>query len=182
MSLFAPAHESTHQRTKSAAWTWRCVWLALASVVVLCDLLSKNWMLDHLRLHQRVVVNDYWNWFLVFNPGAAFSFLSDAGGWQRWFFTALAAMMALWLSFLIYRHPAAKLQAGAMTLMLGGAVGNAIDRLRFGAVVDFIQWHIGDWYWPAFNLADSAICGGAALLMLSVFLAPPSPQATCKTS
>ena len=103
---------------------------------------------------------------LTFNPGAAFSFLSDAGGWQRWFFTLLALGVSGWIVVMLRQHRNEFRLALALTLVLGGALGNVIDRLRFGAVVDFIQWHVAGYYWPAFNLADSAICLGAALLLL----------------
>ena len=141
-------------------------WLWLAGVFVLLDQISKWVVLGTLQPGETRYVAPFWNWVLTFNPGAAFSFLSDAGGWQRWFFTLLALGVSGWIVVMLRQHRNEFRLSLALTLVLGGAVGNVIDRLRFGAVVDFIQWHIAGYYWPAFNLADSAICLGAALLLL----------------
>ena len=141
-------------------------WLWLAGVLVLLDQISKWVVLGTLQPGETRYVAPFWNWVLTFNPGAAFSFLSDAGGWQRWFFTLLALGVSGWFVVMLRQHRNEFRLSLALTLVLGGAVGNVIDRLRFGAVVDFIQWHIAGYYWPAFNLADSAICLGAALLLL----------------
>ena len=141
-------------------------WLWLAGVLVLLDQISKWVVLGTLQPGETRYVAPFWNWVLTFNPGAAFSFLSDAGGWQRWFFTLLALGVSGWIVVMLRQHRNEFRLSLALTLVLGGAVGNVIDRLRFGAVVDFIQWHVAGYYWPAFNLADSAICLGAALLLL----------------
>ena len=141
-------------------------WLWLAGVLVLLDQISKWVVLGTLQPGETRYVAPFWNWVLTFNPGAAFSFLSDAGGWQRWFFTLLALGVSGWIVVMLRQHRNEFRLALALTLVLGGALGNVIDRLRFGAVVDFIQWHVAGYYWPAFNLADSAICLGAALLLL----------------
>ena len=141
-------------------------WLWLAGVFVLLDQISKWVVLGTLQPGETRYVAPFWNWVLTFNPGAAFSFLSDAGGWQRWFFTLLALGVSGWIVVMLRQHRNEFRLSLALTLVLGGAVGNVIDRLRFGAVVDFIQWHVAGYYWPAFNLADSAICLGAALLLL----------------
>ena len=141
-------------------------WLWLAGVLVLLDQISKWVVLGTLQPGETRYVAPFWNWVLTFNPGAAFSFLSDAGGWQRWFFTLLALGVSGWIVVMLRQHRNEFRLALALTLVLGGALGNVIDRLRFGAVVVFIQWHIAGYYWPAFNLADSAICLGAALLLL----------------
>ena len=140
-------------------------WLWLAGVFVLLDQISKWVVLGTLQPGETRYVAPFWNWVLTFNPGAAFSFLSDAGGWQRWFFTLLALGVSGWIVVMLRQHRNEFRLSLALTLVLGGAVGNVIDRLRFGAVVDFIQWHVAGYYWPAFNLADSAICLGAALLL-----------------
>ena len=140
-------------------------WLWLAGFIILLDQLSKWIVLGNLRPGDSRYVAPFWNWVLTFNPGAAFSFLSDAGGWQRWFFTLLALGVSGWIVVMLRQHRNEFRLSLALTLVLGGAVGNVIDRLRFGAVVDFIQWHVAGYYWPAFNLADSAICLGAALLL-----------------
>ena len=141
-------------------------WLWLAGVLVLLDQISKWVVLGTLQPGETRYVAPFWTWVLTFNPGAAFSFLSDAGGWQRWFFTLLALGVSGWIVVMLRQHRNEFRLSLALTLVLGGAVGNVIDRLRFGAVVDFIQWHVAGYYWPAFNLADSAICLGAALLLL----------------
>ena len=141
-------------------------WLWLAGVFILLDQIRKWVVLGTLQPGETRYVAPFWNWVLTFNPGAAFSFLSDAGGWQRWFFTLLALGVSGWIVVMLRQHRNEFRLSLALTLVLGGAVGNVIDRLRFGAVVDFIQWHIAGYYWPAFNLADSAICLGAALLLL----------------
>ena len=141
-------------------------WYGLAGLVVILDQLSKWVVLNHIRPGETIFVAPFWNWVLTFNPGAAFSFLADQPGWQRWFFTLLALGVSGWIVVMLRQHRNEFRLSLALTLVLGGAVGNVIDRLRFGAVVDFIQWHIAGYYWPAFNLADSAICLGAALLLL----------------
>jgi signal peptidase II len=104
------------------------------------------------------------------NPGAAFSFLADQPGWQRWFFTILALAVSAWITLELRRHPEHKLLSLALALVMGGALGNVIDRLRFGAVVDFLDFHFAGWHWPAFNVADSAITVGVLLLVLHSFI------------
>lgn len=148
-------------------------WLWLAAIVVLLDQLSKWIVLGNLRPGDSRYVAPFWNWVLTFNPGAAFSFLSNAGGWQRWFFTVLSLSVSAWIIALLRKHSSEFRLSLALTLILGGALGNVIDRIRFGAVVDFIQWHISGYYWPAFNLADSAITLGAILLLCDQFRAKP---------
>lgn len=140
-------------------------WYALAGLVIVLDQLSKWVVLGHIGPAEVIYVAPFWNWVLAWNPGAAFSFLADQPGWQRWFFTLLALGVSAWLALEIRRHPGQKLLALAMALVMGGALGNVIDRIRFGAVVDFIQWHVAGYYWPAFNVADSAITVGAVLLV-----------------
>lgn len=140
-------------------------WYALAGLVMVLDQLSKWVVLGHIGYGEVIYVAPFWNWVLAWNPGAAFSFLADQPGWQRWLFTLLAVGVSAWLALEIKRHPDQKLLALAMALVMGGALGNVIDRIRFGAVVDFIQWHAAGYYWPAFNVADSAICVGAVLLV-----------------
>ncbi|MFA7541086.1 MAG: signal peptidase II, partial [Lysobacterales bacterium] len=113
------------------------------------------------------------NWTLVYNPGAAFSFLSDAGGWQRWFFTVLALVVSGLLVFWLRQTPRRQVWiAIPYALILSGAIGNVIDRLRFGHVVDFIDVHWQGWHWPAFNIADSAICVGAVMLIAGLLFVP----------
>ena len=148
-------------------------WLWLAAAVVVFDQVSKWIVLGTLHHGQSIYVTPFFNWVLTFNSGAAFSFLSDAGGWQRWFFTLLALGVSGWIVLMLRRHTSEFRLSLALTLILGGALGNVIDRIRFGAVVDFIQWHVMGYYWPAFNVADAAISIGAALLIWDQFVMKP---------
>ncbi|NHN39294.1 lipoprotein signal peptidase [Pseudomaricurvus alcaniphilus] len=148
-----------------AAASWK--WYLLALLVVLLDQLSKSWVSHNLAYGQPWVLTDFFNLTLLHNPGAAFSFLSDAGGWQRWFFTAVAAVVSLAVVVWIALLPRARhWEALALALVLGGAIGNLYDRVVLGYVVDFLVVHYRDYYWPAFNIADSAICVGAGLLIV----------------
>ena len=144
-------------------------WYALAGGVILLDQFSKWMVLSRLQFGETVVFTSFWNWVLTYNPGAAFSLLADQPGWQRWLFSLLAVAVSAWIALELRRHSGKWLMALAMSLVMGGALGNVIDRVRFGAVVDFIQWHAAGYYWPAFNVADSAIVLGAALLLLAQF-------------
>ncbi len=148
---------------RSAPWPW----LLLALVVAVLDQLSKWWILQHFRPGEVLHVLPFFNLVLAFNEGAAFSFLSDAGGWQRWFFIgltlAVSAALVVWMSRL---RSDEKWLAAALALVLGGALGNLVDRVRLGRVTDFLDFHWQGWHWPAFNLADSAITLGVVLLLL----------------
>jgi signal peptidase II len=139
--------------------------LVLAGFVVILDQASKSWVLENFRLMDRRAVSSLFNLVLVFNPGASFSFLADAGGWQKWFFVVLALAISVWLLILLRKHAQERLLPTALTLILGGAIGNVIDRLRFDAVVDFLDFHLAGHHWPAFNVADSAITVGVALML-----------------
>ncbi len=152
------------------------VWLWLAAAIILLDQASKWVVLGTLRPGDSIYVAPFWNWVLTFNTGAAFSFLSDAGGWQRWFFTVLAICVSGWIVIMLRRHAGEFRISLALTLVLGGAIGNVIDRLYLGKVVDFIQWHVTGYYWPAFNLADSAITLGAILLLWDQFVRKPATE------
>ena len=138
-------------------------WLLASVLVIALDQWSKAWVLASLPEHAAVpVIDGFWNWYRTYNTGAAFSFLADAGGWQTWFFTALAFAVSALLGFWLSRTPRGDWrQAAPYALVIGGALGNVIDRLIHGHVVDFIQWHWRGHYWPAFNIADAAIVGGA---------------------
>ena len=149
-------------------------WLWFAATLIIVDQISKWIVLGVLQPGDSRYVAPFFNWVLTFNSGAAFSFLSDAGGWQRWFFTVLALGVSAWIVTLLRRHTSEFRLSLALTLVLGGALGNVIDRLRFGAVVDFIQWHVAGYYWPAFNVADSAITIGAILLAWDQFATKPT--------
>jgi signal peptidase II len=149
-------------------------WLWLSAVVIVLDLATKHIALANLQPYQPVpFIDGIWNWTLAFNPGAAFSFLSDAGGWQRWFFSALAVGISALLAFWMSRIPRDDWrQALPFALIIGGALGNLVDRLRYGHVVDFVDWYWGSYHWPAFNIADSAIVAGAVALAVFGFSSP----------
>ncbi len=142
-------------------------WLWLSLLVLVLDQASK-WLVSHvMQLYQSISVMPGFQLTYVHNTGAAFSFLSEAGGWQRWLFALLAlaisAVLSIWLMRL---KPEEKMMAIALSLVLGGAVGNLIDRLLYGYVIDFLDVYYKTWHWPAFNIADSAICIGVALMLL----------------
>lgn len=155
-------------------------WLGLAGVVVALDQLTKEAVLKWVPLYDKVPVNSFINITHQQNTGAAFSFLADAGGWQRWFFTGLAVVVSAVIVVWLYRLRRAGnpvLSAG-LAFVLGGAIGNVIDRVRFGHVVDFIQVLIAGWPFPSFNVADSAITVGAALLIVdALFISGRKPNA-----
>lgn len=144
-------------------------WLALAAVVLVLDQASKAWVLASFRLMESQIVTPFFNLVFVFNSGAAFSFLAGAGGWQKWFFVSLALGISLWLLSLLRKHARERLLPVALSLILAGAIGNVVDRLRFDAVVDFLDFHLAGYHWPAFNVADSAITVGVALMLLHQF-------------
>ncbi|WP_090387730.1 signal peptidase II [Pseudomonas anguilliseptica] len=157
----------------------RLAWLWLSLLVFVVDQASKFWFDNNLSMYQQIVIiPDYFSWTLAYNTGAAFSFLADAAGWQRWFFAAIAvvvsAVLVVWLKRL---KPDETWLAMALALVLGGALGNLVDRVVFGHVVDFIllHWH-QQWYFPAFNVADMAITGGAILLGLDIFKSEKSGE------
>jgi signal peptidase II len=140
-------------------------WLAFAGAIVALDQATKAWVLAVFRHGESVVVTPFFNLVLFLNPGASFSFLADAGGWQRWLFTVLALGVSGWLIVLLRRHASELLMALSLTLILGGAVGNVIDRIRVGAVTDFLHFHWQEHFFPAFNVADSCITVGVILMI-----------------
>jgi signal peptidase II len=140
-------------------------WLALAAFIVALDQLTKHLVVRSFAPGESVAVTSFFNMVLVHNRGAAFSFLSDQSGWQRVFFIAIALAASVWIVYLLVKHPRERLFALALALVLAGAVGNVIDRVLVGAVVDFLDFHAFGYHWPAFNVADSAITCGAALLV-----------------
>ncbi len=143
-------------------------WLWISGFIILLDQITK-WVADRwLELHVQVPVMPSFNFTLVYNTGAAFSFLSGAGGWQRWFFSLLASVICIVLVVWLKRlHAHEKWMAIGLSLVLGGALGNLIDRLYYGYVIDFIQWYYKGFYWPTFNIADSAITVGATILVVN---------------
>jgi len=140
-------------------------WLGLAAIVIAIDLATKAWITSAFRYGEVREVTPFFNLVLVHNTGAAFSFLADAGGWQRWFFTGIAVAISLALLVLLPRQKNDWVAAG-MALVLGGALGNLWDRVTLGKVVDFVQLHAAGYSWPAFNVADSAITVGVLLLLV----------------
>jgi signal peptidase II len=152
-------------------------WLNLSALVIIFDQLTKWLMSNWLDLYETVAVVPYFNLTLAHNYGAAFSFLASAGGWQRWFFTLLAVVVSLVLIIWMKRLKAnARLEAISLALILGGAIGNVIDRLMHGYVIDFLDVYVGTYHWPAFNIADSAICVGAVLLIFDSFRSKTEQQ------
>lgn len=148
-------------RPNALAWLW------LSAVVIVIDQITKQMALAMLEPYQPVPVLPGFNWMLAFNEGAAFSFLAGAGGWQRWFFTLLAVVVSGLLAWWLSRTPRSRWEdALPFSLIIGGALGNVIDRLLHGHVVDFVQLYYDRWAWPAFNVADSAISVGAVLVLL----------------
>ena len=144
-------------------------WLGLAGVIIVVDQLSKLWISSHFIYGESLRVMASFNLVLAHNTGAAFSFLSNAGGWQRWMFSAIAIVAAVWIVRLLRQHARETLFCLALALVLGGALGNLIDRVVYGYVVDFLDFYWGNYHFPAFNVADSAISVGAALLILDSF-------------
>lgn len=145
-------------------------WLALALALVLADQFSKVLIIGHYQLGDVTEVLPFFNVVRVHNSGAAFSFLSDASGWQRWLFTGIGVFATLLILWLLRSHAGQRLFSFALSCVLGGAVGNVIDRLLHGHVIDFLDFHWAGWHFPAFNVADSAITIGAACLILDELL------------
>ncbi len=145
-------------------------WLGIALAIILFDQFTKTLILGDFELGDSRTVTSFFNVVRVHNTGAAFSFLAGASGWQRWFFVGLGAVAATFIVWMLRSHGGQRLFGWALSLILGGAVGNVIDRLLHGYVVDFIQVHYAGWYFPSFNIADSAITVGAGLLILDELL------------
>ncbi len=140
-------------------------WLALAALLAALDQLSKIAITRILTVGGNIELAPFFNVVLVQNRGAAFSLLSSASGWQRELFIAIAVIASVWVIYLLHRYPRQTLFCFALSLILGGAIGNVIDRVLFGAVIDFLDFHVAGYHWPAFNVADSAITCGAVLLV-----------------
>lgn len=153
-------------------------WLGIAFAVIVADHLTKWWVSSTLDFQQTVPVLPFFSLVLVHNTGAAFSFLADAGGWQRWFFIAVGIIATVIITRLLKRHAGEPRLAFALALVLGGALGNVLDRVVLGHVVDFLYFHYRDLGWPAFNVADSAIFVGAALLIWDSLRGKPAASDT----
>jgi signal peptidase II len=150
-------------REPSGSWL---PWLGLALAIIVVDQLTKVLILDYYQLGDSTYVTSFFNVVRAHNTGAAFSFLAGASGWQRWFFTAIGVAAAVFITWMLRSHAGQRLFSFALACILGGAIGNVVDRLLYGYVVDFVQLHWRGWYFPAFNVADSAITVGAACLIL----------------
>ncbi|GJL74591.1 signal peptidase II [Nitrosomonas sp.] len=150
--------------------------LSIALIVLSLDLATKYWVESAMVYGQQIPVTGFFNLVLTYNAGAAFSFLSEASGWQRWFLSAIAAGASLVIIYLLIKYKTEKLFCLSLSLILGGAIGNLWDRITLGHVVDFLDFYIGDYHWPAFNIADSAIFIGAALLIFESFSSKEKTQ------
>jgi signal peptidase II len=159
---------SRRHATPRSASLW--LWLALALLVLVIDQLTKWLILGQFALGDGRVVTSFFNLVRAHNTGAAFSFLAQAGGWQRWMFTGIGVAASALMIWMLRAHPGQKLFGFAIAFILGGAIGNVIDRLVHGYVVDFLDFHWAGWHFPAFNAADSAITLGAACLLLDELL------------
>jgi signal peptidase II len=145
-------------------------WFGLSAAVIVLDYVTKVAVLQSFAPGESRAVAPFFNLVLVFNKGAAFSFLATAQGWQTLFFAAIAIVASVVISFLIVRNRRNSLFCTGLALILGGALGNLYDRLVYGHVVDFLDFHAAGWHWPAFNVADSAITVGAGILIVESFL------------
>jgi signal peptidase II len=152
-------------------------WFGISAIIVALDLYTKHLVQQAFDYGERLTVTSFFELVRFHNEGAAFSFLANAGGWQKWFFTAVSVVAVVAITYLIIKHskikhPSQKLFCWGLALVLGGAIGNLYDRVTLGYVVDFLFFHVNDLYWPAFNVADSAICVGVALLLWDSFKRP----------
>jgi signal peptidase II len=156
--------------SRTSWWQRMLPWLALSLLVIFLDQLTKIVIERSFSFGDVRPVTGFFNLVLTYNKGAAFSFLASASGWQDEFLTAVGIAASMFILYLLARHGHQKLFACALALILGGAVGNVIDRIAYGHVIDFLDFHWRGWHWPAFNLADSAIVAGAGLLILDELL------------
>ena len=145
-------------------------WLSISAVIVIVDLYTKHLTQQAFVLGEKLTMTSFFDLVRYHNEGAAFSFLADAGGWQKWFFTAVSTIASIFILYLLKKHPTEKLFSLGLALVLGGALGNLYDRATLGYVVDFLSLHVNGYYWPAFNVADSAITVGVGVLLLDSFI------------
>lgn len=173
--MSARANNPGHLRRNPMGFAW----LLVSCLVIVLDLWTKHVATQQLVLYRPLELTSWLNMTLAHNYGAAFSFLSDAGGWQRWLFTVLAVVVTgVLVVWLLRLSKPEKLTAAALALIIGGAIGNLSDRIRHGYVVDFIDVYYRDWHWPAFNLADSAITCGVILLLLDGLILSAAKKST----
>jgi signal peptidase II len=160
-----PAVGGNQSTTRSMA-----LWLIWAVVIVAADQWTKELILRNYQWGEATTITNFFNIVRAHNTGAAFSFLSNAGGWQRWLFTGIGTVASLFIIWQLYKHPTQKLFCFALASVMGGAIGNVVDRLMHGYVVDFLDFHAMGWHFPAFNVADSAITVGAICLIVDELL------------
>ena len=146
-------------------------WLSISVIVIAFDLYSKHLIQQHFVFGDLRSVTSFFDLVRYHNEGSAFGFLNDAGGWQKWFFNGISIVASVVIIYLLKKHTDEKLFCAGLALILGGAIGNLYDRISLGYVVDFLNFHLNNHYWPAFNVADSAICVGVGLLLLDSFKA-----------
>ena len=154
------------KNSPSARWPW----FSIAAILWAADQAIKYAVTQRMQLYDSIPVMAGFNWIYVLNPGAAFSFLADAGGWQRYFFTAIALVVSVVLVYMLWRGVGSKLESFAYALLIAGALGNGTDRIRIGAVVDYLDVYWRTWHWPAFNLADICVSLAAATLIFSALV------------
>ncbi len=147
-------------------------WFSISAIIVALDLYTKHLVQQAFDYGERLTVTSFFELVRFHNEGAAFSFLADAGGWQKWFFPAVSVVAIVVITYLFIKNHTQKVFCWGLALVLGGAIGNLYDRVTLGYVVDFLYFHVNDFYWPAFNVADSAICVGVALLLWDSFKQP----------
>lgn len=150
---------------------WR-LWLIPSALIIVLDQFTKNWVVQAFSFGEASPITEFFNLVLAHNTGAAFSFLAGAGGWQRVFFIVVASVASAVMLYLLRKHGREFLFSLALSLVLGGALGNLVDRIRWGYVVDFLDFYYGNYHWPAFNVADMAITGGVILLVLDSLRKP----------
>ena len=161
-----PRNASRTSLKKMSTTSLLLPWLGLALLLLIADQFTKVLILGYYKLGDATYIASFFNIVRVHNTGAAFSFLASASGWQRWFFTGIGITAAVFIIWMLKSHPGQKLFSFAMACILGGAIGNVVDRLLHGYVVDFLDFHYGNWHFPAFNIADAAISIGAVCLIL----------------
>jgi signal peptidase II len=167
-------YELRRNKTIRSLLDSRWFWISIAFLGFASDQAIKFAVTERMQLFESVPVFPSFNWVYVLNPGAAFSFLANAGGWQRYFFTIFAVVVSVVLLVMLWRGVSSKVESLAYALIIAGALGNAVDRVRIGAVVDYLDFYWRTWHWPAFNLADIWVVSAAMLLVLSAFQQPPS--------
>lgn len=162
----ATKKKSFTSTSSSSASSTLLPWLGISLIVLLLDQLTKITILKLFHYGESMPINSFFNLVLVYNKGAAFSFLAAESGWQRHLFTVIGISAAVYIIYLLKKHANQRMFCCALALILGGAIGNVVDRLMYGHVIDFLDFYVGNWHWPAFNIADSAICIGAILFVV----------------